>query len=754
MARNIIDEYLVSLGVDIDHSSISKLDNALGKIEGMVNATASLGKNLAVASTAIIGSIFGIISAGTALVTSNANVENSYATLSASMMITERQAKSMKMALDALGKSQNEVMLNPKLREQYRALLADNQAMSVGGDYKAMMNEVTDFMFEFTRLKQEIAVGMQWIAYYIVKDLAGPLGEAKDIMKQINNYIIQNMPRITRTIATGFGYVRNIFFAIWRVFKNIALHLKEFWENLPKAGKKAFIALGLALFAASGPVGALIVALGSLLLLLEDYFAYMDGKESMYGKYWEKLNEALDSVNGAWDSMLKYVREFFDWIENSDKIKRFTDLITRLATGIAWLASELGKLIFNFLTKFYDTLSDTGTLDEFTGSLSEITDAVLDLINTLGDLVYEVLSIFFEDMEKTDILQAFCNFLTEIVRIFAMMIRAVASIIKLFTKFLEQLKGDPKIKAFWKSVTTLFDEFFKKLASGLSTLGKIGKIIGLLLTGNFAEAAKLAGQTITGGSGTFTGTGEAGTTALEDVEYLVKNGLSEQLALAIVANHGQESEHDPTNYVANDGDGRPSGGLGMWHADRLEDLKAFAAERGTDWTDRKTQLDYIIAEAKGLRKNYDYSSVAARAAAAGSVEEATQIWTDGYEVPDPQYANYARRQADATALKSVWQSKKDTKTAMGDGSFGGVIMGHAQLAKEKFNNWIGNTSSLSGASSFASPQPVVFNGGINVNVANSNASAEDIANATSKGIMKALPRRNIDSMYDRGSGVV
>lgn len=754
MARNIIDEYLVSLGVDIDHSSISKLDTALGKIEGMVNATASLGKNLAVASTAIIGSIFGIISAGTALVTSNADVENSYTTLSTSMMISEKQAKSMKMALDALGKSQNEIMLNPKLREQYRILLADSQAMTAGGDYKAMMGEVTDFMFEFTRLKQEIAVGMQWISYYIVKDLAGPLGEAKDIMKQINDYIIQNMPRITRTIATGFGYVRNIFFTIWRVIKGIASHIKEFWDNLPKLGKKAFIALGVALYAASGPVGLLIVGLTSLLLLLEDYFAYMDGKESMYGEYWEKLNSKLEILNGAWDTMLRYVKEFFDEVDKSENVKRFTDLLTRLAKGIAWLAYEWGNLIYNFLAKFYDTLSRKGVLDEYQNALSDITEAIIELYNAVGDLVYDVLSIFFEDMSKTDILQSFCDLLVEIVRIFSTWIKLVASIIKLFAKFLSQLKGDPKIKAFWKSVTYLFDEFFKKLAGGLSTLGKIGKIIGLLLTGNFAEAAKLAGQTITGGSGMFTGVGEAGTTALEDIDYLVKNGLSEKLAIAIVSNHGQESEHNPTSYVANDGDGKPSGGLGMWHADRLEDLKAFAAERGTDWTDRKTQLDYIIAEAKGLRQGYDYSSVAAAAEAAGSVEEATQVWTDGYEIPDPAYANYERRRADAIALQSAWQSKKDTNVAMGDGSGTGIIKGHIELAKRKFNNWVGNTSSLSGSASSLTSSPVVFNGGINVNVANSNASALDIANATAKGIKEVLPQRNLDNIYNRGSGVV
>lgn len=754
MARNIIDEYLVSLGIDIDHSSISKLDTALGKIEGMVNATASLGKNLAVASTAIIGSIFGIISAGTALVASNADVENSYTTLSTSMMITEKQAKSMKMALDALGKSQNEVMLNPKLREQYRMLLADSQAMMAGGDYKAMMGEVTDFMFEFTRLKQEIAVGMQWISYYIIKDLAGPLGEAKDIMKQINAYIIQNMPRITRTIATGFGYVRNIFFTIWRVIKSIASHIKEFWENLPKAGKKAFIALGVALYAASGPVGLLLVGLSSLLLLLEDYFAYLDGKESMYGEYWEKLNEKLEVLNGTWDTMLRYVREFFEWVDKSENVKRFTDLVTRLAKGIAWLAYEIGNLIYNFLAKFYDTLSRKGVLDEYQEALGDITEAIIELYNAVGDLVYDVLSIFFEDIEKTDILQSFCDLLVEIVRIFAMWIRLVASIIKLFAKFLSQLKGDPKIKAFWKSVTHLFDEFFKKLAGGLSTLGKIGKIIGLLLTGNFTEAAKLAGQTITGGSGMFTGEGEAGTTALEDIDYLVKNGLSEKLAIAIVSNHGQESEHDPSNYVPNDSDGDPSGGLSMWHGPRLRDLQAFAAERGTDWTDRKTQLDYIIAEAKGLRQGYDYSAVAAEVEAASTIEEASRRWTDGYEKPDPAYANYGRRVADATTLQAAWQSKKDTKVAMGDGSGMGIIKGHIELAKQKFNNWVGNTNSLSGSASSFTSSPVVFNGGINVNVANSNASASDIANATVQGIKKVLPQRNLDSIYDRGSGVV
>ena len=188
----------------------------------------------------------------------------------------------------------------------------------------------------------------------------------------------------------------------------------------------------------------------------------------------------------------------------------------------------------------------------------------------------------------------------------------------------------------------------------------------------------------------------------------------------------------------------------MWHADRLEDLKAFVAERGTDWTDRKTQLDYTIAEVKGLRQGYNYSSVAAAAEAAGSIEEATQVWTDGYEIPDPAYANYERRRADAVALQSAWQSKKDTEVAIGDDSGIGIIKG----AKKKFNNWVGNTSNLSGLTSFFTPSPVVFNGGINVNVANSNASALDIANATAKGIKEVLPQRNLDNIYNRGSGVV
>lgn len=136
--------------------------------------------------------------------------------------------------------------------------------------------------------------------------------------KTINDYIITNLPRITRTIATGFGFVRNIAFAVWRVLSGIGKRINEFWKRLPHNGRVAFLALGTAIAAfLAGPIGAMAMAIGGVLLLLDDYFAYMDGKKSLFGEQWEKLNRVLELCNKAWSVMVDYVSRFFHWVEHS-----------------------------------------------------------------------------------------------------------------------------------------------------------------------------------------------------------------------------------------------------------------------------------------------------------------------------------------------------------------------------------------------------------------------------------------------------
>ncbi|WP_172746173.1 phage tail tip lysozyme [Neorhizobium sp. T7_12] len=88
--------------------------------------------------------------------------------------------------------------------------------------------------------------------------------------------------------------------------------------------------------------------------------------------------------------------------------------------------------------------------------------------------------------------------------------------------------------------------------------------------------------------------------------YQDKYKLKPHQAAGIVGNLFQESTMNPMARNPGDGhDGSDSIGQGQWNGDRAKALKSFAAERGTDFTDRDTQLDFVMHEMQGPEK-YSY----------------------------------------------------------------------------------------------------------------------------------------------------
>ena len=134
-------------------------------------------------------------------------------------------------------------------------------------------------------------------------------------------------------------------------------------------------------------------------------------------------------------------------------------------------------------------------------------------------------------------------------------------------------------------------------------------------------------------------------------KYLIDNGVSTVAALGIMGNLGGESAYDPTAYNPND-NGGPSGGLAQWHDTdfngngRFSALKRFAEARGTDWTDRKTQLDFLLYELKT-----GYKDVLDAMNNASSVEEAVEIFLRGFEKPENPEGVLQERINNAYAVK-------------------------------------------------------------------------------------------------------
>lgn len=117
--------------------------------------------------------------------------------------------------------------------------------------------------------------------------------------------------------------------------------------------------------------------------------------------------------------------------------------------------------------------------------------------------------------------------------------------------------------------------------------------------------------------------------AMALMNFLTNRGLSIEAAAGIVGNLMSESGLNPYNYDANDNGGQ-SGGIAMWHNNRLNKLKQFANKRGKAWTDIETQAEYLWHE---LTEG-GYKHVLNKLKNVKTIEDASFIWGDEFEVFD------------------------------------------------------------------------------------------------------------------------
>lgn len=82
--------------------------------------------------------------------------------------------------------------------------------------------------------------------------------------------------------------------------------------------------------------------------------------------------------------------------------------------------------------------------------------------------------------------------------------------------------------------------------------------------------------------------------------YFKKQGFSDAGTAGIMANLQAESGLNPAQKQLGGGPGR---GLAQWEGPRFKNLVNYAQSKGTDWTDLKTQLDFLMQE-----MNSDYKS--------------------------------------------------------------------------------------------------------------------------------------------------
>jgi hypothetical protein len=223
----ILDEYLVKLGAVVDQSGMARFQQALREASAMVDTTmAGMAGAALKATVKIVEGFAAIGSAALGLADKVALADQEYRLFALHLYMSKDAARSLKVAMDALGQPLENLMWDPELRERTRQLIADQRAMAPGEDFDAQMKKIRDIRFEFTRLEVEV----KYLGMTVVRDFMQALGVGPDWLlsklRWFNNWVIKTLPELSRRFVTWFmpiwTDVKLVMTSVWQVIREVA----------------------------------------------------------------------------------------------------------------------------------------------------------------------------------------------------------------------------------------------------------------------------------------------------------------------------------------------------------------------------------------------------------------------------------------------------------------------------------------------------------------------------------------------------
>ena len=380
MNADVIKEYLVSLGFSVNNATYTQFNQTLQSAQKTAEAaTSGMARSFVTASATMAAAIGTVTIATGSLLHNLAKADMEYQKLALHMWTSKQNAKDLKTAIDALGESLEDAAFIPELRGQLNSLIGQGRSMAVpGAEYAQQMRDIRSIGFEFKRMKLEATYATEWIGYYLVKHLAGPLAAAKKWLKDLNDSITKFMPIWTEKIASGLASVISVATAVGRLFQNIGEYAGQLWESFPKGVKMMTAAFAtMSAFMLASPFGQFLYMLTAALILLEDFFYYIDGRDSSktLAPMWEwikklkegnligfDLNEKLrinKETQESWDRLVTAVNKFKDankgWFDTlkenfttAEWYKVWLDGQHRTLTGMLDIITKLAEFLFHW----------------------------------------------------------------------------------------------------------------------------------------------------------------------------------------------------------------------------------------------------------------------------------------------------------------------------------------------------------------------------------------------------------------------
>lgn len=325
MKGKTLKEYLVNLGFSVDDKTYNA---AMGKMKAYEKVAGKMagnvGKKMAKGSAVAVAALVAVTAGVNDFISKVADADMATEKFARRMWMTETNARSLQNVLGAMGESMDsiyDVAANAELRGSFFALRADAAKLEGGPEIDEAMVKIRNVQFEMQRLKLLLSYASRYIAYYLTQYLAVPMEDIRQKLKSINDNglslikvwgdkVAKALSWIVRLAMTGVRAVSDLFGTLFSAIKKLPGEVK--------AMGAALIAVGLAV---AMPWAGVAMAIGAVLLLLDDFYTWQRGGESMFGDMWQGLADFQEKLanttfkSQALNDLAEAVKTVGSWLE-------------------------------------------------------------------------------------------------------------------------------------------------------------------------------------------------------------------------------------------------------------------------------------------------------------------------------------------------------------------------------------------------------------------------------------------------------
>jgi hypothetical protein len=413
---DVIKSYLVSLGFSVNDAEFNKATQSMNDLNKTITSvTAGMAKQFAVAGTEVVGVLATITGATGALIKETAELDMQYQKFALRMWMAKDSAKDLQVTLKAMGESVEDVAWIPELRQQYFQLINQGNEMKTPGDAGEQLKYIRSILFEFTRLKLEVSYAAEWISYYLIKYLSGPLAKIKESMQGLNGWIVQKMPEWTNKVAKVLSMIVTLFINVGRFIYDAFMSVERFFMAFPKGLR---LALGaIAALTLAFKMNPILLALTTAILLIDDFYSYLDGRKSlkMLQPVWAKIIEWSKDFNKLIIDNKENLSDLWNEFLKSATYKNMIDALKNSFEALKEGLLALKEIFDEFMIDLGKSIEKKGLIPEFKMFMQTTSQAVDDVAESIKKLMIQ-LHLLSNDTQTKSFMQWFSDEIAKIAK--------------------------------------------------------------------------------------------------------------------------------------------------------------------------------------------------------------------------------------------------------------------------------------------------------------------------------------------------